>query len=122
MTMANPGFFDALADEASQEDFLQRELAGSAPQYDPEGGWQTAKNIGRMAAEMTPPGAAASAAGYMGEPSLFQNIGSGDYGTAALQAAGLIPGIGWVGKAGRAGNHLVTWFQRTILQHWRGQC
>jgi len=101
--MAESGFFDALADEASQEDFLRRELAGSAPQYDPEGGLNTAKNIGRMAAEMTIPGAAASAAGYMGEPSMFQNIGSGDYGTAALQAAGLIPGIGWMGKAGRLG-------------------
>lgn len=100
------GYFDSLTDsaapeEASQEDFLKQQLEGSAPQYDPQGGFETAKGIAKTAATLTPPGAAAEAMGYMGEPSAWQNVKEGNYGTAALQAAGLIPGIGWLGKAAR---------------------
>lgn len=70
------------------------------PQYDPAGGWNTAKNAGAFLASLTTPGAAADAAGYLGGPSMRENAAAGDYGDAALQALGLIPGVGLLGKAG----------------------
>ena len=70
------------------------------PQYDPAGGWNTAKNAGAFLASLTTPGAAADAAGYLGGPSMRENVATGDYGDAALQALGLIPGVGLLGKAG----------------------
>ena len=36
------------------------------PQYNAQGGWDTAANFGRMAAGMTTPGAVADAAGLLG--------------------------------------------------------
>lgn len=68
------------------------------PQYNPQGGWDTAANFGRMAAGMTTPGAVADAAGYLGGPSVAENVRGGNYGDAALQALGLIPGVGLLGK------------------------
>lgn len=68
------------------------------PQYDPEGGWNTAKNAGSFLASLTTPGAMADAAGYLGGPSAVENVKAGNYGDAALQALGLIPGAGLLGK------------------------
>lgn len=70
------------------------------PQYDPEGGWNTAKNAGSFLASLTTPGALAEAAGYLGGPSAVANVQAGNYGDAALQALGMIPGVGLLGKAG----------------------
>lgn len=70
------------------------------PQYDPEGGWNTAKGIFNTAASMTTPGAMAEAAGLLNSPSIKENVGAGNYGDAALQALGMIPGVGLLGKAG----------------------
>jgi hypothetical protein len=67
--------------------------------YDPQGGWNTAKQAGSLLASMTTPGAVADAAGYLGGPSVRENVGAGNYGDAALQALGLIPGAGLLGKA-----------------------
>lgn len=89
-------------DEESQEKFLKEQLEGSAPQYDPEGGWKTAKEAGRMAATMTTPGAIADAAGMLGAPSIKENIGKGKYLDAALQAAGTIPVVGPLAKGAGA--------------------
>jgi hypothetical protein len=92
-------------DEVSQQKFLKENLKGSAPQYDPEGGMNTAKEAGRFVAGLTTPGAVADAAGYLGGPSIRENIGQGNYGTAALQAAGAVPVLGPLAKAGM-GAHL----------------
>lgn len=88
-------------DEGGQEQFLREQLAGSAPQYDPQAGLETAKEAGRMAATMTTPGAIAEAAGYMGTPSALHNIREGNYGAAAMQVAGALPGIGPLAKAAK---------------------
>ena len=79
---------------------LDDEQDPQLPQYDPEGGWNTAKGIFNTAASMTTPGALADAAGYLGGPSAVENVKSGNYGDAALQALGMIPGVGLLGKAG----------------------
>lgn len=92
-------------DEESQEAFLKKELEGSAPQYDPEGGKETAKEAGRFIAGMTTPGAIADAAGYLGGPSALENWKQGNKGTAALQVAGALPVVGPLAKAGM-GAHL----------------
>jgi hypothetical protein len=87
--------------EASSQAFIHEGLKGSAPQYDPEGGMKTAKEAGQLVAGMTTPGAIADAAGYLGGPSALQNVRDKNYGTAALQLAGAIPGIGPLAKASR---------------------
>lgn len=92
------------SDEESQRKFLERELEGSAPQYDPEGGIATAKEAGREIANLTTPGAIADAAGYLGGPSVLENWKRGNKGTAALQVAGAIPVLGPLAKFG-AGAH-----------------
>jgi hypothetical protein len=84
--------------EETQKEFLKKNLEGSAPQYDPEGGMETAKEAGRAVANMTTPGAIADAAGYLGGPSIRENVREGNYGTAALQAAGAIPVLGPLAK------------------------
>jgi hypothetical protein len=89
-------------DEDSQEEFLRRELEGSAPQYDPEGGWRTAKEAGREIANLTTPGAIADAAGYLGGPSALENWKQGNKGTAALQVAGALPVVGPLAKGAGA--------------------
>jgi len=99
------GEVSAAPDDISTENFLHKELEGSAPQYDPEGGLNTAREGARFAAGLTTPGAIADAAGYLGGPSVLENIGQGNYGTAALQAAGTIPFVGPLAKMG-AGAHL----------------
>lgn len=70
------------------------------PQYNPQGGWDTAANFGRMAAGMTTPGAVADAAGLLGSPSLRENVSGGNYLDALLQGVGVIPGVGLLAKAG----------------------
>jgi hypothetical protein len=70
------------------------------PQYNPQGGWDTAANFGRMAAGMTTPGAVADAAGLLGSPSLRENVSGGNYLDALLQGVGVIPGVGMLAKAG----------------------
>jgi hypothetical protein len=85
-------------DEESQEKFLKEQLEGSAPQYDPEGGKETAKEAGRFIAGMTTPGAIADAAGYLGGPSALENWRQGNKGTAALQVAGAVPLVGTLAK------------------------
>jgi hypothetical protein len=90
-------------ERASQ--FEQQELKGSAPQYDPENGINTAKEVGRAIANMTTPGAIADAAGYLGGPSALENWRRGNRGEAALQVAGAIPFVGPLAKLG-AGAHL----------------
>jgi hypothetical protein len=88
--------------EASSQEFIHEGLKGSAPQYDPEGGMKTAKEAGQLVAGMTTPGAIADAAGYLGGPSALQNVLDKNYGTAALQLASAIPGVGPLAKAGGA--------------------
>ena len=61
-------------DDDSQETFLHEQLQDSAPQYDPQGGLETAKSAAQSLAGMTTPGALADAAGYMGGPSALQNL------------------------------------------------
>ena len=70
------------------------------PQYNAQGGWDTAANFGRMAAGMTTPGAVADAAGLLGGPSIRQNVSGGNYLDALLQGVGVIPGVGMLAKAG----------------------
>ena len=70
------------------------------PQYNAQGGWDTAANFGRMAAGMTTPGAVADAAGLVGGPSIRQNVSGGNYLDALLQGVGVIPGVGMLAKAG----------------------
>jgi GNAT superfamily N-acetyltransferase len=84
--------------EEAQQQFLKKNLEGSAPQYDPEGGKETAKEAGQFVAGLTTPGAIADAAGYLGGPSIRENIHEGNYGTAALQAAGAVPLLGPLAK------------------------
>jgi hypothetical protein len=92
------GVPEGVPDEASQEAFLQEQLQGSAPQYDPEAGLQTAKEAGRAIAQMTTPGALADMAGYLGGPSAYENLRNQHYIDAALQLASVIPGAGAVAK------------------------
>ena len=68
------------------------------PQYNAQGGWDTAANFGRIAAGMTTPGAVADAAGLLGGPSIRQNVSGGNYLDALLQGVGVIPGVGGVAK------------------------
>ena len=85
-------------DEKSREKFLAEQLKDSAPQYDPEGGWETAKESGRAVANLTTPGAIADAAGYLGGPSIKENIKQGNYADAAMQGLGVIPVAGPLAK------------------------
>jgi hypothetical protein len=103
-TLARRGYATdgGVPDEASQAKFIHKELEGSAPQYDPEGGMKTAEEAGQLVASMTTPGAIADAAGYLGGPSALQNVRDKNYGTAALQVASAIPGVGPLAKAGGA--------------------
>lgn len=88
-------------DDASQEAFLQEQLQGSAPQYDPQGGLDTAKTAAQSLAGMTTPGAIADAAGYLGGPSALQNLRDQNYFDAALQLAAVVPGVGPLSKAAK---------------------
>lgn len=91
---ADAGVVDDVSDEASQEEFLRRELEGSAPQYDPEAGLLTGKKAALMAAGFAPGSGLASAAGKFPtaeggfEPSVKEDIKAGHYGSAALKALG----------------------------------
>jgi hypothetical protein len=89
-------------DERAQEEFLRKELEGSAPQYTPDEGANTAKEIGRVLASLTTPGAVADASGYLGSPSIAKNLSEGDYTDAALQLAGTIPVAGPLVKGATA--------------------
>lgn len=64
------------------------------PQYDPQGGWNTARFAGQRLAALTGPGGVADAFGLLGEPSVAEQARSGDYLGAGLTAAGVIPGVG----------------------------
>lgn len=89
------GFADGgVPEEESQEEFLKKELEGSAPQYDPEAGILTGKRAGLMAAGFAPGSGIASAAGKFPtaeggyEPSLREDIKEHRYGSAFLKALG----------------------------------
>jgi len=84
-------------DDDSQEAFLQEQLQGSAPQYEP-----AAENLVQSATTMTTPGAIADAAGYMGGPSALQNLKDQNYLDAALQLAAVVPGVGPLKTASKA--------------------
>lgn len=81
-------------DEESQEEFLKKELEGSAPQYDPEAGLLTGKKAALFGAGLLPGSGIASAAGKFPtaeggfEPSAREDWKAGNYGSAALKAAG----------------------------------
>lgn len=70
------------------------------PQYDPEGGWNMLKYLGQRGAAFTGPGGVADAFGLLGEPSVAEHFRRGDYGSAALTAAGAFPLLGPLAKAG----------------------
>ena len=80
-------------DDASREQFLHKELEGSAPQYNPS----YDKAI-KAAFQYTPPGAAMDAAGYLGNPSIKENLQSGRYIPAAMQAAAVAMPLGFAGR------------------------
>lgn len=69
-------------------------------QYDPQGGWNTAKYLAGRAAAFTGPGGVADAFGYLGEPSVAELARRGDYTGAGLTALGAVPVLGLLGKAG----------------------
>jgi hypothetical protein len=94
-------------DEESQEAFLKKELEGSAPQYDPEGGKETAKEAALIGASFLPGAGIADAAGYMGNPSLKENLQKSRYFDAALQGVGMIPEIGPTLAKGAAGAYVL---------------
>lgn len=81
-------------DEVSQEAFLQEQLQGSAPQYDPEAGMLTAKRAGLMAAGFAPGSGIATAAGQFPtaeggkEPSMAEDWRKGEYLSAGLKGLG----------------------------------
>ena len=81
-------------DEVSQEAFLQEQLQGSAPQYDPEAGMLTAKRAGLMAAGMAPGAGITTAAGEFPtaeggkEPSMAEDLSKGEYLSAGLKGLG----------------------------------
>ena len=64
------------------------------PQYNPQAGWDTAKDWAKTLYGMTTPGGVQDAAGLLGGPSIRENVGSGNYGDALLQALGVLPGVG----------------------------
>lgn len=64
------------------------------PQYDPQGGWNTAKWLGQRGAALTGPGGVADAFGLLGEPSALAQWQGGDRLGGLLTAAGVIPGVG----------------------------
>jgi hypothetical protein len=64
------------------------------PQYDPAGGWNTARFAGERLAAMTGPGGVADAFGLLGQPSVAEQVRGGDYLGGLLSAAGAIPGVG----------------------------
>lgn len=67
-----------------------------------------APTLASIGAGFVPPLAYADIAGYMPdfkggyEPSLLENLRQGNYGTGALQVAGIIPGVGAIRNAARA--------------------
>lgn len=96
-TMARRGYAfggPSEQDEADTEAFLKEELKGSAPQYEPEAGLKTAKEAGLMAAGLIPGTGLAAAAGKFPtaeggfEPSLKEDIQSGQYLSAGLKGLG----------------------------------
>lgn len=70
------------------------------PQYDPAAGWSTLKYLGQRGAAFTGPGGVADAFGLLGEPSVAEQARRGDYLSAGLTAAGAIPIVGPLAKAG----------------------
>jgi hypothetical protein len=86
-------------EDDSREKFLHRELEGSAPQYNP-----SYDRAIKAAYQYTPPGAAMDAAGMLGNPSIKENIQTGHYIPAAMQAAAVAMPLGMAGrKAATAG-------------------
>ena len=91
---ATDGYVEGVPEEESQEDFIKKELEGSAPQYDPEAGILTGKRAGLMAAGFAPGSGLATAAGKFPtaeggfEPSVKEDIKAGNYGSAALKTLG----------------------------------
>jgi hypothetical protein len=83
--------------------FVQSQLHNGepqVPQYNPQGGWDTAKAWGQGLASLTTPGAVADFAGYLGQPSAVENWNNGDKLTAVAQGAGVaIPGFGKLAAA-----------------------
>lgn len=72
--------------------FVQSQLHSGEPQLpqsDFMGGVRTGVRAGQTAAGFMPGGGIADAAGYLGGPSIRQNIGDGNYGLASLQALGI---------------------------------
>jgi hypothetical protein len=83
--------------------FVQSQLHSGEPQvaqYNPQGGWDTAKAWGQGLAGLTTPGAVADAAGYLGQPSMIENWKNGDKLSAVAQGAGVaLPGFGKLAAA-----------------------
>jgi hypothetical protein len=83
--------------------FVQAQLNSGEPQlpqYDPQGGWETAKGWGRDIATMSTPGAIADAAGALGGPSMRENWNAGDKLAALFQGASIaLPGAGKLAMA-----------------------
>jgi hypothetical protein len=75
------------------------------PQYDPQGGWNTARFAGERLAAMTGPGGVADAFGLLGAPSVAEQVRSGDYLDAGLTALGVLPFVGAI-KGVRAAKNL----------------
>ncbi len=95
--------------------FVQSQLNSGErqlPQYDPNAGMHTAKQLGLFGAGLLPGAGAADALGVMPDAeggtgmSMRENWGAGNYGTAAMQGLGLlgdaaygVPGVGAVAGA-----------------------
>jgi len=84
----------AQPDEEDQEAFLKEQLKGSAPQYEPEAGFKTAKEAALMGAGFAPGAGLATAAGKFPtaeggyEPSMKEDWREGRYGSAVMKGLG----------------------------------
>jgi len=91
---ATDGSVEGVPEEESQEDFIKKELEGSAKQYDPEAGILTGKRAGLMGAGFAPGSGLVTAAGKFPtaeggfEPSVKEDIKNKHYGSAALKTLG----------------------------------